>query len=94
MYPTWTKSKAKKLTRLGEKHGKTLPNKIKRPNDDAIKHPNKRATSTSLKSQNKTLPPPRPIHQKDKVVVELSNDGNFSLIHCQGMYDSKPNIPF
>jgi hypothetical protein len=44
------KSKAKELTRLGEKHGKTLPNRIKRPNDDAIEHPNKRPASTSLKS--------------------------------------------
>ncbi len=50
MYLTWTKSKVKELTRLGEKHGKTLPNQSKRPNDDAIEHPGKRATSGSLKS--------------------------------------------
>jgi hypothetical protein len=94
MYPTWTKSKAKKLTRLKEKHIKTLPNISKCLNDDAIEHPNKRVALTSLKFQNRTLPFPRPIHQKHKVVVELSNDGNFSSIHCQGMYDSKPSIPF
>jgi len=35
MYPTWTKFEAKKFTRLGEKHGKTLPNISKHPNDDA-----------------------------------------------------------
>jgi hypothetical protein len=48
MYPTWTKSEAKKLTRLKEKHNKTLPNISKRPNDDAIEHLGKRVTSTSL----------------------------------------------
>jgi hypothetical protein len=94
MYPTWTKSKAKELTRLKEKHNKSLPNINTCPNDDTIEHPGKRVTSTSLKFQNITLPLPRPIHQKDKVVVELSNDGNFSSIHYQGMYDSKPSIPF
>ncbi len=56
MYPTWTKSKAKELTRLGEKHGKTLLNIIKCPNDDAIEHPSKKAASTSLKSQDKACP--------------------------------------
>jgi hypothetical protein len=50
MYLTWTKYEAKKLTRLGEKHGKTLLNISKCLNDDAIKHPNKKVTSTSLKS--------------------------------------------
>ncbi len=94
MYPTWTKSEAKELTRLKEKHNKTLPNISKHPNDDAIEHPGKRAAPTSLKFQDRTLPLPRPIHQKDEVVVELSNDGNFSAIRCQGMYDSKPSIPF
>ncbi len=88
MYPT------KKFTRLGEKHGKTLPNKNKRPNDDAIEHPGKSVTLTSLKTWNRALPPPRPIHQNDKVVVKLSSDGDFSLIHYQGVYDSKPSIPF
>ncbi len=80
MYLTWTKSKAKKLTRLREKHRKTLLNKSRCPNNDATKHPNK-VTSTSLKSQDITLPPPRPIHQKDMVVVELNNDGDFSSTH-------------
>jgi hypothetical protein len=50
MYLTWTNYEAKKLTRLGEKHGKTLPNRNKRSNDDATKHPSKRVASTSLKS--------------------------------------------
>jgi hypothetical protein len=28
------------------------------------------------------------------VVVELSTNGNFSSIHYQGTYNSKPGIPF
>jgi len=80
------------LTSLKEKHNKTLPNISKCPNDDAIEHPGKKAASTSLKFQDRTLLVPRPIHQKDKVVVELSNDGVFSSIHCQGMYI--PNLAF
>jgi len=71
MYLTWTKYEAKELTRLGEKHAKTLPNKSRYPNNDATKHLGKKVASTSLKSQDKTLPPPRPIHKKYKVVVEL-----------------------
>jgi len=55
MYPTWTKSEAKKLTRLKEKRNKTLPNISNRPNDDAIKHPSKKVASISLKFQDKTL---------------------------------------
>jgi hypothetical protein len=94
MYLTWTESESKELTRLGEKHGKTLPDITKHPNDYVTEHPGKRVTSTSLKSQDITLPPPRPIHQKDEVVVELNNDGDFSLIHYQGTYDSKLGIPF
>jgi len=35
MYPTITKLEAKELTKLGEKHGKILPNHLKRPNEDA-----------------------------------------------------------
>jgi len=35
MYPTITKSEAKELTRLGEKHGKTLPNHLKHQNENA-----------------------------------------------------------
>jgi hypothetical protein len=94
MYLTWTKYEAKELTRLGEKHAKTLPNKSRYPNNDATKHLGKKVASTSLKSQDKTLPPPRPIHKKYKVVVELNSDGNFFSIPCQGTYDSKPSIPF
>jgi len=50
MYLTWTKYEAKKLTRLGKKHGKTLLNRSKCSNDDATDHPGKRVASTSLKS--------------------------------------------
>jgi hypothetical protein len=94
MYPTWTKYEVKELTKLGEKLGKTLPNRNKRPNDDVIEHSNKKPASTNLKSKDITLPPLRPIDQKDKVVVELNNDGDSSSIHHQGMYDSKYDILF
>jgi hypothetical protein len=50
MYLTWTKYEAQKLTRLGEKHGKTLLNRSKHSNDDATEHPGKKVASTSLKS--------------------------------------------
>jgi hypothetical protein len=42
MCPAITKSKAKELTKLGEKHGKTLPNLLKRPNEDALERSPKR----------------------------------------------------
>jgi len=42
MCPTITKSKAKELTKLGEKHGKTLPNFLKCPNEYAPEHSPKR----------------------------------------------------
>jgi hypothetical protein len=42
MYPTVTKL-AKELTRLGEKHGKILPNCLKCPNEDVAEHSPKRA---------------------------------------------------
>jgi hypothetical protein len=44
IYPTITKSKAKKLTKLGEKHGKTLPNQLKHPIENVTKHSPKKAT--------------------------------------------------
>ncbi len=44
MYPTITKSKAKKLTRLGEKHEKTLANRLKHPIENAAEHSPKRAS--------------------------------------------------
>jgi len=44
MYPTITKSKIKKLTKLRKKHGKTLPNHLKCPFDDVVEHSTKRAT--------------------------------------------------
>jgi hypothetical protein len=92
--PNLTKSNIKKLIRLGEKHGKTLPNRNERPNDDVTEHLGKKAASINLKLKDITLPPLRPINQNDKVVVELNNDGDFSSIHYQGTYDSKYGIPF
>jgi hypothetical protein len=44
MYPTITKFEVKELTKLGEKHGKILPNCLKHPNEDAVKHSPKRTT--------------------------------------------------
>jgi hypothetical protein len=44
MYPTITKFEAKELTRLKEKHGKTLPNHLKRLNEDVAEHSPKRTT--------------------------------------------------
>jgi hypothetical protein len=38
LYPTVTKSEIREFTKLGEKHGKTLPNHLKCPNEDATKH--------------------------------------------------------
>jgi len=60
MYLTWTKFEAKELTRLKDKHSKTLLNKSKQPNDDATKYLDKKAASTSSKFQDKALPPPSP----------------------------------
>ncbi len=79
---------------LREKHGKTLPNRNKCPNDDVTEHLGKKVASTNLKSRDITLPSLRPINQKDKVVIELNNDGDFSSIHYQGTYDSKYGILF
>jgi hypothetical protein len=44
MYTTIIKSKAKELTKLREKHGKTLPNYLKHSNEDAVEHSPKRMT--------------------------------------------------
>jgi hypothetical protein len=45
MYSTITKSKAKELTKLREKHGKTLPNRLlKCPNENATEHSPKKTT--------------------------------------------------
>jgi hypothetical protein len=44
MYPIITKFETKKLIRLREKHGKTLPNHLKHPNEDAKEHSSKRTT--------------------------------------------------
>jgi hypothetical protein len=42
MYPTITKPKAKELTKLGDKRGKTLLNHLKRPNEEPVEHSPKR----------------------------------------------------
>ncbi len=44
LYPTITKYEVKELTRLREKHGKTLSNYLKRPMDDVAEHSTKRVT--------------------------------------------------
>jgi hypothetical protein len=44
MYPTITKFEAKELTKLGEKHGKTLPNCLKDPNENVAERSPKRTT--------------------------------------------------
>jgi hypothetical protein len=44
MYPTITKFEAKELTKLGEKHGKTLPHCLKHPNENVAEHSPKRTT--------------------------------------------------
>jgi hypothetical protein len=44
MYLTITKFEVKDLTRLGEKHGKTLPNCLKHPIENVVEHSTKMAT--------------------------------------------------
>ncbi len=44
MYPTITKSKVKELTKLREKHRKTLPNHLKHSHENAVKHSPKSAS--------------------------------------------------
>jgi hypothetical protein len=44
MYPTITKYEIKELTKLGEKHGNMLSNRLKRLIDDVIEHSTKKAT--------------------------------------------------
>jgi hypothetical protein len=46
MYLTITKFEAKDLTRLGEKHEKTLPNCLKHPIENVVEHSTKMATPT------------------------------------------------
>jgi hypothetical protein len=80
MYPTITKSKAKELIRLGEKHGKTLPNCLKRPNEDAKEYSPKRTTPPKNQKQPMEMPPVRLGLPKEKEIYELSNDEEFSSI--------------
>ncbi len=44
MYPTITKFEFQEFIKLREKHGKILPNRLKHPNEDAVKHCPKRTT--------------------------------------------------
>ncbi len=46
MYPTITKFEVKELTKLREKHKKTLPNCLKHPIENVVEHSTKRATPT------------------------------------------------
>jgi hypothetical protein len=78
MYPTITKSTIKKLTKLQEKHGKTLPNHTKCPIDDVAKHSTKRATYIKNHKQPIGMPPTRHVLPKEKEVYELSSDEDFS----------------
>jgi hypothetical protein len=68
MYPTITKSKIKKLTKLRKKHGKTLLNHLKCPIDDVAEHATKRATPINNQKQPMGMPPIRPVLLKEKEV--------------------------
>ncbi|CAM6003026.1 unnamed protein product [Sphagnum balticum] len=70
MYPTWTKSEAKELTRLGEKYGKTLPNRFKQPSKQEPVYPTKRAAPTKQHGEATSMPPrrPKPPKEKEKLV--------------------------
>jgi hypothetical protein len=68
VYPTITKYKIKMLTKLQEKHGKTLPNHLKCPIDDVAEHSTKRATPIKNKKQPMGMPPIRPVLPKKKKV--------------------------
>jgi len=57
MYLVVTKFETKELTKLGEKHGKTLPNCLKHPIEDVVKHSTKRATPTKNYKQPMGMPP-------------------------------------
>lgn len=90
MYPTWTKSEAKELTRLGEKYGKTLPNRFKRPSKQEPVYPTKRATPTKQHREATSMPPRRPKPPKEKEVYDLSSNEDFSSTPNQGA----GNLPF
>jgi hypothetical protein len=80
MYPTITKFEAKELIRLGEKHGKTLPNRLKHPNENAPKHSPKKTTPPKNQKKQMGMPPSRPVPHKKKKIYDLSNDEKFSFV--------------
>jgi len=53
MYPTITKFEAKELTKLRQKHRKTLPNHLKRSHENVVEHSPKSASP--LKNQKKPM---------------------------------------
>ncbi len=79
MYPTITKSKIKKLTKLSDKHGKTLPNRLKCPIDDVVEHSTKRAAPIKNHKQPMGMPLTRPA-LPNKEVYELNNNEFFSWV--------------
>ncbi len=80
MHPTITKSKAKELTRLKEKHDKILPNCLKHPNEDVKEHSSQRTTPPKNQKQPMEMPPIRFIIPKEKEIYELNNDEDFSSV--------------
>ncbi len=56
MYLTITKFEVKELTTLGFKHGKILPNRLKHPNEDTVKHSPKRTTPPNNYKQPMGMP--------------------------------------
>ncbi len=77
MCPTITKSEAKELTKLGEKHGKTLSNHMKHPN--GAKHSPKRIAPPKIQKQPMGMPLARLVLLKEEI-YELSSDEDFSSI--------------
>jgi hypothetical protein len=66
MYPTVVKFEAKELIRLGQKYGKTLPNQLKCPIEDATKHSPKRAAPLENQKQLMEMLLERPLPFKEK----------------------------
>jgi hypothetical protein len=65
MYPTITKFEAKELTKLGEKHGKTLLNQLKCFIENAAKHSPQRTTPPKNHKQLMGMPPRRHVTPKE-----------------------------
>jgi len=91
MYPTIKKSEVKELTKLGDKHGKTLPNRLKHPNEDAVEHFPKRTTPPKNQKQPMGMPPLRFIHLKEDI-FELNSDEEFSSVRSTKI--NKPVVYF